>query len=416
MSVHVKEFTKTCPQCQLNKHQTKKPAGELSSLPVPTRPFEYMSVDLMVELPFSKGYNAIVIFVDMLTKMAHFVPTVTTVDASQLANIYMSNIYKLHGISRVIISDRDPKFTSSIWQNLFKQLGTKLNISTSYHPQTDGQSERVIQVLEQMLRPYINQYHDNWTDFLDICEFEYNSHTSKSTGFSPFQIMYGFQPDRPITLLNSTESQSEILQKREAIQALVKENLVDAKLKQKQYADARSRPLSFVVSDRVAVSTEGINLVNQPSSKFRKRWLGPFSVIEKVGSQSYRLDLPTHMQIHPVFHVSKLKLWHDDNEHADRMVYKADVAAHRDYVSDAFLVHAILDVKVANHQMYKKGKALLFKIRWEGCNAKDDTWEPYIQVKRLDLLQDFLSTPKWTAITQTKRFNELKHSYPARVP
>ena len=194
MSFSVENHVSTCPQCQLVKATTQKRSGLMSPLPVPKRPWEMFNMDLIVPLPDSNGYDAIVVFVCLYSKMVHVVPTRTTVTAAQLAIIYLHEVYRLHGVSKVCVSDRDSKFTSAFWQAFHALLGTKLNISSAYHPQTDGQTERMNITLEHIIRAYFYERHDLWAEYLDAAEFAMNLHKSASTQFSPFQVVYGFNP------------------------------------------------------------------------------------------------------------------------------------------------------------------------------------------------------------------------------
>ena len=152
----VAHYIRTCDSCQRNKPSHTHPHGLLQSLPIPSRPWQCVTLDLIITLPMTaRGHDAIVTFVDKFTKMVHFVPTNGKVTAAQLARLFVDNIVRLHGIPEQLISDRDSKFVSKFWQAVFELLGTKLSMSTAYHPQTDGQTERANRVVEEMLRAYL---------------------------------------------------------------------------------------------------------------------------------------------------------------------------------------------------------------------------------------------------------------------
>ncbi|KAL1920728.1 uncharacterized protein VTP21DRAFT_11363 [Calcarisporiella thermophila] len=179
------------------------PAGLLQPLPIPTRRWEQISMDFIFQLPKTKrGFDAILVIVDRLTKRAHFIPTTTNASAVEVAEIFMQNIFKLHGLPAHIISDRDPQFTSRFWKALFEKLGTRLAMSTAFHPQTDGQTERTNRTLEEMLRCYVNYKQDNWDTQLHIAKFAYNNASSASTGISPFLFDTGQPPMTPVNLCN----------------------------------------------------------------------------------------------------------------------------------------------------------------------------------------------------------------------
>ena len=155
-----RSYIKLCPTCQRIKPRTAKPYGSLMPLPVPVNPWESVSLDLITGLPNADGYDAVVTFVCSLTKMAHFVPCASTINARQLAKLFLDNVYRLHGLPRFLIGDRDPRYTSKFFQSLMSDLRTTLSLSTAYHPQTDGQTERVHRTIEQILRSYIHTNHD----------------------------------------------------------------------------------------------------------------------------------------------------------------------------------------------------------------------------------------------------------------
>src|SRR5581483_3507136 len=201
----IKDITKyinSCDACQRNKTSQKVPAGLLQPLPIPTERWSHISMDFITQLPITKDkHDAIVVFVDLLTKMVHFVPTFTNASAPSTARLFFDNVFRLHGLPRAIVSDRDSKFTSKFWRALFEHLGTKLNMSTSFHPQTDGQTERANRTLEDMLRAFVSYEQTDWDKYLAAAEFASNNAPNASTGMSPFKMNYGFDPAVPSTLL-----------------------------------------------------------------------------------------------------------------------------------------------------------------------------------------------------------------------
>ena len=172
----VKKYIQSCDICQRNKGSNVAPAGLLQLLDTPTTKWEQITMDFIVQLPPTKqGYDAIFVIVDRLIKRAHFIPIHTSATAPEIAKLFLNVIFKDHGLPRIIVSDRDAKFTSKFWQQLFKELGTTLSMSTSFHPQTDGQTERTNRTLEEMLRSYVNYKQDNWDEYLPLAEFAYNN-------------------------------------------------------------------------------------------------------------------------------------------------------------------------------------------------------------------------------------------------
>ena len=157
--------------CQVMKSDHRKKVGPLQPVPIPTRKWEQITTDLVTDLPPSAGYTAIAVFVDRLTKMVHFAPCTKEISADQYAQLFVDNVFRLHGTPEVIISDRDPRFTSRFWTQFFQILGTDLRLSTAFHPQTDGQSEVTIRVMENFLRPYVELHPHIWSKRLSIAEF-----------------------------------------------------------------------------------------------------------------------------------------------------------------------------------------------------------------------------------------------------
>src|SRR5215470_1565946 len=176
MSRQVGIYVKTCDLCLRTKAQHSQPVGELRPLPVPENRWETVSVDFIVELPESEGYDTIMVVVDSLSKRAHFMPTNTTITAPGAACIFLHNVWKHHGLPRQIVSDRGPQFVRQFTQELYKRLGIRISASTAYHPQTDGQTERVNQELEQYLRIFVGERQNDWHDLLPLAEFQYNNH------------------------------------------------------------------------------------------------------------------------------------------------------------------------------------------------------------------------------------------------
>ena len=196
MKKTVHEYVTSCHECQMVKPSHQRVPGLLQPLPIPSKPWECISMDLITALPMtSNGHDAIFTIVDRFSKMCHFIPTTSNVDAPSLASLFLSHILKLHGLPKSIVSDRDPRFTGAFWKTLHEHLGTTLSFSTAYHPQTDGQSERANRTIEQMLRPFVRSTSMEWDVVLPLLEFSYNNSISPSTGFSPFFLNYGHHQD-----------------------------------------------------------------------------------------------------------------------------------------------------------------------------------------------------------------------------
>lgn len=187
-------WVQSCTTCQQAKPDRSKYPGLLEPLPVPSSSWEIISMDFVEGLPVSGTANSILVVVDKFSKFAHFLPLRHPFTAHQVATVFMDSIYRLHGMPHSIISDRDRIFTSTLWKQLFKLSGTKLRMSTAYHPQTDGQTERVNQCLETYLRCFVHACPTHWRKWLSTAEFWYNTSLHSSLGRSPFKVLYGRPP------------------------------------------------------------------------------------------------------------------------------------------------------------------------------------------------------------------------------
>ena len=414
LSRSVRAYVSGCAVCQRTKPSSQAPPGLLQPIPIAQHPWEQVSMDLITDLPTSLGYDAIMVFVDTLTKMAHFVPTNKNISAEQTAALFVKHVFCHHGLPTKIISDRDPRFTSDFFTALFRRLGTQLSPSTAYHPQTDGQTERTNRTLEQLLRAYVHPLHDDWADHLHLAEFVYNNAVQASSSVSPFFANFGFHPRTPadppapeqaLSTPAGTVVNQDILSRIQDTQQVVKSQLEAAQARMRSLADASRRELTFAVGDKVRLSTDNLKLQDQPSRKFRDRYIGPFEIEAVVSPVAYRLKLPATVRIHPVVHVSRLLPWHTDTEFPEHESPHRPAPFASDYVygDNVFEVDSILDVKFSGPPTRKSAK-LLFKTRWVGYDESEDTWQTLASVMRLDALTSFLGSSRWAQFSDTEVF------------
>jgi hypothetical protein len=261
-------------------------------------------------------------------------------------------------------------------------MGVKQKLSTAFHPQTDGQTERMNQTLEQYLRIYCNYQQDDWTDHLDSAEFSYNNAKQPSIEHSPFYANYGYHPRFNFAryVQNSgTPSADSLVKHLRYMQDQLVENVKRAQNSQARYYDAKHQRIEFKVGDKVWLSLQNIR-TQRPSKKLDWKKLGPFEITERIGMQAYRLALPPALKIHPVFHVSLLEP-HKVNIIAGRTVAPSPPVVIDD--SPEYEVEAILDSKISRSRLF-------YLVKWKGYPDSDNSWEPEIHVQHAtDLVEKF---------------------------
>jgi transposase InsO family protein len=309
----VQKFVQECQVCLQAKPDRAAYPGLLQPLPVPPSAWDTISMDFIEGIPRSQHVDYILVVVDKFTKYGNFLRLSHPYTARSVAQAFMSNIYKLHELPSVIISDRDLVFTSQFWQHLFRLTWIELKLSSSYHPQTDGQTERVNQCLETYLRCFPNACPTKWKDWLPVAEYWYNTSLHSAFGRSPFEVLYGRQPRTlGISVNNKIPAQvSDWLQERSLMQELVHQHLVRAQARMKKQSDQRRSKRSFDVGDLVYLKLQPYAqsfVMPRSHHKLSIKYFRPYLVTDRVGAVAYRLQLPDNCRIHPVVHVSQLKL------------------------------------------------------------------------------------------------------------
>ncbi|CAH9095580.1 unnamed protein product [Cuscuta europaea] len=375
----VELYVKTCLVCQQDKVENRQPAGLLEPLPIPERPWDSISMDFISALPKSEGFGSIMVVIDRFSKYGTFIPCMKDCTAEEAARGFFKNVVKYWGLPRSIVSDRDPRFTGRLWTELFKLLGTQLNFSTSFHPQTDGQTERVNALLECYLRHFVSANQRDWARLLDIAQFSYNLQRSESTGRSPFELATGQQPLTPHTLATPLQDGKspgafKMAKSWEEQADLARSCLEKARKRMKKWADEKRRPKEYTVGDLVFVKLlpQQFKVLRTLHKGLVRRYEGPFPIIAKVGKVSYKLDLPSTLKIHPVFHVSMLKPYHGDEEDPSRgLSSRAPPVVTKSYDKE------IEDV-LATKEVRKRGvpRQNHYLIKWKGLPESEATWEP----------------------------------------
>jgi len=296
-------------------------------------------------------------------------------------------------LQKDFVSDRDARFTSLFWRTLCSLLGTSQNLSTTFHPQTDGQTERVNRVLEEFLRNFVNPQQDNWDELLPVAEFAINNSVHTSTGYTPFFLNSGQHPLNPLTvgqLGNRSKTMDFRAYKLPAVEAFVKNiseaihqakvNLKKAQDRQKSYADQHRRELEFTVGDKVLLSTRNLKLRTTGPRKLFPKWIGPFPVVSRIGNVAYRLELPGSMRCHPVFHVSNLQPYRSDGR-VQPPPAPIEIDGDLEYEVDRILLHR--DVPRG------KRKIREYLIKWLGYGPEHNSWEPESNLRSDELVAQY---------------------------
>jgi hypothetical protein len=292
----------------------------------------------------------------------------------ELAKLFAKEIWRLHGLPSEIVSDRDAKFTSHLWKELMEHLDVKLSMSTAFHPQTDGQTERVNSVLEQYVRHYCSFQQDDWVDLLPMAEFAYNTAVSETTKMSPFQANYMFQPEtqwiKPAEGQEWSNPASELLLTRwKRILEFLKENIYQAQTRMAKWHDAKaqSQP-SFKVGDMVMIDARNIR-TKRPSKKLDHKKIGPFPIIKLIGKRAVKVRLPPAMEMHPVYHVSMVEPYRESKlpgRHQSPPPPE-EIDGEKYWVVD----------KIAKSRLNRQKKRVEYLVFWKGYPPEEATWEPW---------------------------------------
>ncbi|CCE34914.1 uncharacterized protein CPUR_08853 [Claviceps purpurea 20.1] len=368
----VRRYVSTCLECQRNKTPKHLLHGLLQPMELHYKPWQSVAMDFITDLPLSNGCDSIWVMVDPFTKMAHFIPLkVNGKRTEDLIHIFARHYWKHHGIPLDIISDRDSRFTSHLWKDFLKLLGIKSRMSTAFHPQTDGQTERTNQTLEIYLRAFVNYEMSNWEDLLPTAEFAYNNTTSASSGLTPFYANYGYHPaaHNPPSETPLNPGSRLYAHWMTQVHEHAKKHLERSQKQMKHWADKRRSEAPIYKDDQLVMLNAKNIRTKRPAQKLDKKMLGPFKILKVISPTAVQLSLPKKWRIHNTFHVSLIEPFRsDEQQHIDpnRVLREAVPIEPENYE-----VRDIRDSQTL-------GTNVKYLVRWAGWPAKKDwTWEPY---------------------------------------
>ncbi|GKA86587.1 putative reverse transcriptase domain-containing protein [Tanacetum coccineum] len=352
MKADIATYVSKCLTCLKVKAENQKPSGLLVQPEIPQWKWDNITMDFVTKLPRTQsGNDTIWEIVDRLTKSAHFLPMRENNPMDKLARLYLKEVVMRHGIPVLIICDCDPRFTSNFWRSFQKAMGTQLDTSTTYHPHTDGQSERTIQTLEDMLRACVIDFGNGWERHLPLIEFSYNNSYHASIKAAPFEALYGRKCRSPVCWAEVRDAQLTGLELiHVTIEKLIqiKQRIQATHDRQKSYADGKLNP----------------------------RYIRPFKVLAKVGTVAYRLELPQQLsKVHSTFHVSNLKKCLSDEPLAvllDEIHIDDKLRFFKEPVE-------IMDREV---KRLEQTRIPIIKVRWNYKRGPEFTWEREDQFRK----------------------------------
>ena len=361
----VDRYVRNCQDCQRSRSSRHSTFGVLQALPVPEKPWEDISMDFVVGLPECEGFDAIWIVVDRLSKMRHFIPWHTTIDAFGLAELFSWEVVHLYGLPLTIVSDQGPQFTSTFWQQVCSRLGIDRRMSTALHPQTDRQTERMNDSMEQYLQVFINHQQDDWEKWLPLAEFAANNGVSEATKCTPFYAVQGVDPQM-LFAGEPTKDQDRQHLDADQVQATMKEihEHLRVEMRKSQAVRKEGANRTQIPSPNIQEGSQvwlDARHVQTTRHTRRLNWkrLGPFREVRRISAYAYELKLPASIRIHRVQLVSLLDLVVDDPLEGERINPPPPVEVDG---QEEYQVSSVVDSRVYWNQ-------LLYLIRWTGYDS-----------------------------------------------
>jgi hypothetical protein len=382
MKKSLQVYCESCDVCQKTKNQNFAKFGYLKPNSIPARPYESVSLDLIGPLPESReGYTAILVIVDRMGKHAQFIPTYFSLNTQGFAYLFVRHVICRFGLPTTIYADRDGRWLSDFWTAIASYLKTKMVLSSARHPQHDGQTEIMNKQLEVMLRAYVADDWESWSEWLPMLEHSYNSTPHSSLKYSPYQLLYGFTPRGPLDFANPLSKRMEILrsnredidsflEKLETRRQMARDALAQAQDKQARAYDASRRYREFEIGSLVLVNPHSLEWLESKGAgvKLRQRWIGPFEVLKRVSINSYRIKLPRSFPGSGVINVEHLQPYISSPPEFGKRQKLPDTRKFlqegEDYDVEDILTHR-----------YDKGrKAYVYRARFKGYSSLADKW------------------------------------------
>lgn len=371
LSKDIHAFIRQCGVCQTCKYDNAASPGLIQPLPIPESIWTDISMDFIDGLPLSFGKSVIFVVVDRLSKAAHFMTLAHPYTALTVAQAFLDTVFRLHGLPRTIVSDRDAVFLSDFWRELFALQGVGLNFSSAYHPQSDGQTEVVNRCLETYLRCMCSDRPYLWSKWIPLAEYWYNTSFHTATHITPFEAVYGQPPPIHLPYLPGESKVAVVartLQERENMILILKFHLLRAQHRMQQNADLHRTDRSFEIGDYVFVKLQPYrqkSLVIRGNQKLAPKYFGPYKIIDTCGKVAYKLELPQSSSIHPVFHVSQLK----------ELVGNIQVATQLPAASSDVLLKEP-ELIVERKMVQRQGRAAtMVLVKWSNEPVEEATWE-----------------------------------------
>ena len=392
MNERIIDFVRSCPECQQNKATRHQPYRRSSPLELPYTPWQSIAMDFITELSISDDCDQLWVFIDRFTKMAHFLPLRKEgKTVADLAVIFAREIWKYHGLPTDIVSDRDSRFTSETWMEFLQLSGIRPRMSTAFHPQTNGQTERLNQTIEAYLRAFVSKEQDDWVRLLPMAEFAYNNSTTTGNGMSPFYANYGFHPAamNPASTEPLNPASQVYAHWMHAVHDESWKGLEDVQEWMRRYTDpARKEPSAYQVGDFVMLNGRNIR-TRRPSKKLDHKNHGPFQIEKIVSPLAVHLTLPQKWKIYNIFHVSLLEPYRTSEHRApldpSKVLREADdIEQSEEY--------DIEEVMASVERGRGNNKRILYLVKWlDYPERKDWTEEPFdnFSVGSLEKLREF---------------------------